>query len=137
MSNVNLTTALTIQATNISAGTTPFNLALSGIVLPITVWSSSDFFQVQTGATIIPLPAAIIYYAFVINLGTNPVTLTVTYNPTSTSTETLNPVTMGFGGLFLYAQTAESPTGGGSNGITAITAVTVSSVNPIQYFLAA
>jgi hypothetical protein len=131
--NVNVFTAITIQATNIASGTTPYNLALSGITLPVSVWSSSDFFMVQTGNTPIPLPAAIVYYAFVINLGTNPVTLTVTFNPASSAPMVLNPVTMGFGTFFWYAATAETS----PSGITAMSAITTSSVTPVQYFVAA
>lgn len=137
MPNINITSAITIQATDIVSGVTPVNIALNGILLPITVQSNSDFFQVQTGATVIPLPAAIVYYAFIRNLGANPVTLTVTYNPTSVGSCVLSPVTNGFGGIFLYAQTAENPTGPNSNGITGITAQTISVVTPVQYFVAA
>lgn len=133
MSNLSVTSALTIQATNTVSGTTPFNLALSGILLPATFWSSSDFFQVLTTPTIIPLPAAIIYYAFIINLGTNQVTLTVTFNPSSSGKMVLNPVTAGFGGLFAYMQTAENS----PSGITAISATAASAPTPIQYFVAA
>jgi hypothetical protein len=132
-SNINIYTALTIQATDIVAGTTPYNLALSGIILPVTAWSSSDFFQVGTGTTVIPLPAAVVFYAFVRNLGTNPVALTVTYPTQAPTTMILNPVTTGFGAWFQYGNTIETSPAG----ISAMSATTTPAANPIQYFVAA
>jgi hypothetical protein len=88
---------------------------------------------VGTGTTVIPLPAAVVYYAFVRNLSTNPVSLTVTFPTQSPTTMILNPVTSGFGAIFLYANTIETAPAG----ISAMSATTTPAASPIQYFVAA
>jgi hypothetical protein len=132
MSNVNITTGITIQAVDITANVTPFNRLLTGILLPVTVWSASDFFQVATAGSTIALPASTIYYVYARNLGNNNITLTYTPTGGSSTSIGLSPVTSNFGGIFFYAQTAES-----NGGITALSAMAATAATPIEYFVAA
>jgi hypothetical protein len=130
--NINVTTGITIQAVDITANVTPFTRQLSGILLPVTVWAASDFFQVTVGGVTISLPATTIFYTYVRNLGAN--NITITYTPTggSSTSFVLPPVTSNFGGIWLYGCTAET-----AGGITALSAAAATATTPIEYFVAA
>ena len=132
MSNVNVVTGLTIQAVDITANVTPYNRALQGILLPVTVWASADFLQVLTTGTVITLPAATVWYVYVRNLSANDITLTYTPAGGAATSVVLLPITSSFGGIFLYANTTE--TGGG--GITALSLTAASATSSAEYFVA-
>jgi hypothetical protein len=128
MPNITCLAGLTIQLVNIAANSTPLNIGLQGITLPMTAYYYDNFFQVGTTGNVVPLPGATVWCVYVRNLGNN--NITVAYTPVGggTSSCILTPITTGFGGFFWYYQTLE--TGGG--GITSVTLTAATAVTPCE-----
>ena len=132
MSNVAINLNYAIQAVDVTAAVTVFNRTISGFQLSATVWSASDFFQVNTTSTTISLPATTIFFVYVRNLGANNVTLAYTPAGGSSTSLVLLPVGSNVGGVFLYGLSAET-----AGGITALSATATTAVTPIEYFVGA
>jgi hypothetical protein len=131
MSNITSLLGLTLQLVNVSANSTPLNIGLQGITLPMTAYYYDNFFQAGITATVVPLPGTTVWAAYVRNLGANNVTVNYTPSGGASTSVVLTPITTGFGGVFLYYQTLE--TGGG--GITAMSITASTAITPCEVFV--
>jgi hypothetical protein len=131
MPNITSLLGLTLQLVNVSANSTPLNIGLQGITLPMTAYYYDNFFQVGITPTTVPMPGATIWAAYVRNLGTNNVGVTYTPIGGSSAGFVVTPITNGFGGVFLYYQTIES----GGGGITGVTLTATTAITPCEVFL--
>lgn len=130
--NMNTILGLSLVSVNVAQNQTTDNISLQGITLPSTVSYYNQFFQVATVSTPVTLPAATTFVVFVRNLSAN--NITVTWTPVSGSSQSmvLVPVTAGFGGVFLYFQTAET-----AGGLTALSLTAAGGTSSVEIYLAA
>ncbi len=118
------TTLLVIDSTS---NQPVLNLVFGPFVLSATAYSLDGYFQAQTTATTVSLPAATVYDFLIINQGANNVT--VTFTPTSGTAET---IVLQPGGMVSSAQLAEV-----SGGITALSLQATTAATPCLVFTAA
>jgi hypothetical protein len=107
-----------ITDTTLSPSPSIVTRQLNNPTLAATVAYYDPFFQTVAGTKAIPLPAATVWVLYVRNLSTTG-NITLNYTPAggaSTSVILVAGATAGNGGLFTYAQPAES-----AGGITAAT----------------
>lgn len=138
-SNLNVTLAGAIlQVINTVDSSTRVNSSLGSPTLPATESTYIDFLPIATGAgTVIPLPATTIFFFFMKNLGG------VNGQPSGNIQVLIQPVGGVLasaanspmvlpGGLFIYANTAES-----AGGLLAVTLVSSVANVPVELLMAA
>jgi hypothetical protein len=132
MANVQANLNVGIQAVDTVSAVTVFSRNVIGFQLAAISWQAADWFQVPTSGANIILPALVVFFVYVRNLGTNSVALSYVPNGGTVTSVILLPVGTNVGGIFLYALSAES-----GGGITAISATATTAATPIEYFVAA
>jgi hypothetical protein len=132
--NVQTNLSLGIQAVDTVSAVTVFNRNVTGFQLAATLWQASDWFQVPTSGVNIALPATVVYFVYVRNLGVNPVQLNYVSSGGAGGGVLLLPVGSNVGGIFLYALSAET---GSFAGLTALSFTATTATTPIEYFVAA
>ena len=131
-SNVQTNLQMTINAVDTTAAASVFTRIISGFQLGATSWQAADWLQVPTAGVTLALPAAIVYFVYIRNLGTNNVIVSFTPMSEPSTSIALLPVGSNVGGVFLYALSAES-----GGGITSITLTAQVATTPTEYFVAA
>jgi hypothetical protein len=128
VSNISILLNATLSATDttLTPSATIVTRNLNNPTLPATVSFHNEFFQC-TGATVVNLPAATCWFAYVKNLDAA-VNLTVNWTPVGGAAQSFILVP---GGVFIYLQPTE-----GAGGFTAMTLTPSAGTTSAEVFVA-
>src|SRR5580693_4728578 len=101
--NVQVNLQATISGVDTLSAVSVFSRNITGFQLAATAWEAGNWLLVPTTLVTLPMPAPVVYFVYIRNLGTNIIIVSITPGAEPSTSLALLPVGSNVGGIFLYA----------------------------------